>query len=75
MKNTLELLRELNNATPFKPFTIVLVDGKTYRVTNPDCLFVSPKGTVAYESAKGPFTFLNPLVISRIESKAAPSAA
>ena len=36
----------MHNAVPFKPFSLVLADGRAFHVPHPDFLSVSPKGTV-----------------------------
>lgn len=42
-KMTIERLRGALRAEPFRPFTILVTDGRTYRVAHPDFLLVSPK--------------------------------
>jgi hypothetical protein len=38
-------IRKLHDAVPFRPFSLVLADGRAFRVPHPDFLSVSPKGT------------------------------
>lgn len=38
-------IRKLQDAVPFRPFSLVLADGRAFRVPHPDFLSVSPKGT------------------------------
>ena len=38
-------IRKLQDAIPFRPFSLVLADGRAFRVPHPDFLSVSPKGT------------------------------
>ena len=40
-----EDIRKLHDAVPFRPFEIVLADGRAFPVPHPDFLSVSPKGT------------------------------
>ncbi len=40
-----EDIRKVHDAVPFKPFSLVLADGRAFRVPHPDFLSVSPKGT------------------------------
>ena len=40
-----EDIRKLQDAVPFRPFSLVLADGRAFRVPHPDFLSVSPKGT------------------------------
>jgi hypothetical protein len=59
-------LKELLHASPFVPFSLVLATGKVFRVGNPDVLNVTMQGRVIHEDAKGPSTFINPLLITEI---------
>ena len=38
-------IRRLRSATPFKPFSLVLADGRSFHVPHPDFLSIAPKGT------------------------------
>lgn len=59
-------LKELLHAAPFVPFTIVLANGKTYQVGNPDFLNITVQGDVIHQDFFGPATFLNPVLITEI---------
>ena len=37
--------RRLRDEVPFRPFRLVLADGRDFRVPHPDFLSISPKGT------------------------------
>jgi hypothetical protein len=41
---TIEQLRNLHQATPFRPFTIHLADGRAYNVFHPEFLAFAPAG-------------------------------
>ncbi len=41
---TIEQLRNLHRASPFRPFSIRLADGRAYDVPHPDFLSHSPSG-------------------------------
>lgn len=46
---TLDEIRTFAKATPFKPFEVVLVDGRTFEVRHPDFIFIPPgRGTWVY---------------------------
>lgn len=40
-----EDIRRLHGATPFKPFSLVLADGRLFHVPHADFLSIAPKGT------------------------------
>jgi hypothetical protein len=40
-------LRDALRLQPFKPFTMTLVDGRTYEIRHPELVIVSPKGRQA----------------------------
>lgn len=40
-----EDIRRLHSAMPFKPFSLVLAEGRSFRVPHPDFLSIAPKGT------------------------------
>ena len=67
-------LKELLHATPFLPFTLVLATGKRHHVSNPDELNVTVQGQVIYENATGPFTLINPILITEVVRPATESA-
>ena len=41
---TIEQLREVQQATPFKPFTLQIADGNEVHVPHPEFLWFHPKG-------------------------------
>jgi hypothetical protein len=45
---TIEQLRQLHSARPFKPFDIHLADGRTLSVEHPELLAMSPSGRVIH---------------------------
>jgi hypothetical protein len=40
-----EDIRKLRDAVPFRPFSLVLADGRAFPVPHPDFLSLAPKGT------------------------------
>ncbi len=40
---TIEQLRRVTRAQPFKPFTISLTDGRRFYVAHPECLALPPR--------------------------------
>jgi hypothetical protein len=40
-----EDIRKMQEAVPFRPFSLVLADGRAFPVPHPDFLSISPKGT------------------------------
>jgi hypothetical protein len=59
-------IKSLLHASPFMPFTLVMVTGEQYHIRNPDVLNVTAQGSVIYEDVSGPIRFLNPVLISEI---------
>jgi len=52
-------IRKLRAAEPFKPFRLVMQDGRKLPVERPWFVLVSPKGgTVVYSAREGGFEFL-----------------
>jgi hypothetical protein len=41
---TIEKLRAVLLATPFRPFTIRMADGRSFPIPHPDFLFITPAG-------------------------------
>ncbi len=72
----LDELRKFREATPFQPFEIVLVDGRSFVVPHWDFIWIPPgKGAWAYVSdpKTGSADHVNVLIISSIRlAKAAP---
>jgi hypothetical protein len=50
---TIERLRRLYHAKPFRPFTIHLADGRAYNVFRPEFLGLSPSGRTVIVSGEG----------------------
>jgi hypothetical protein len=67
-------LKALLHATPFVPFSIVMVNGQVHHVSNPDVLNVTIQGNVIYEDSVGPMTDINPILIAEV-LKPKPTAA
>lgn len=47
MERAADQIRELHGAKPFQPFDIDLADGRSLRVSHPECLTVSRSGKTA----------------------------
>ncbi|MGE0481641.1 MAG: hypothetical protein AB7Q17_14340 [Phycisphaerae bacterium] len=50
---TIERLREAARATPFKPFSISLADGRTVLVPHPECIRVPPEAQRTFVVVQG----------------------
>lgn len=44
---TSQELRDAHRAVPFRPFTIRMVDGRVFSVSDPDLIAISPRGRTA----------------------------
>jgi hypothetical protein len=66
-------IRRVHSAAPFKPFSIVLADGRSFYVPHPDFLSVAPKGTalVLWAEDGGIGSYLDLALIAEIRMGAA----
>ena len=52
-------VRQLHRATPFKPFNLIMTDGRSLPVERPAYLGVSPNGReITYARSQGGFEFM-----------------
>jgi hypothetical protein len=73
---TIEQLRGAREANPFRPFTIVLADGRSLRVPHRDYLSTSPGGrTVIVYQAGEAFSIIDLLLVTELAIEDAPSVA
>ena len=63
-----EDLRKVREAVPFRPFDIVLADGRAFPVPHPDFLSVAPRGTavVLWAEDGGVGNYLDPALIAEV---------
>jgi len=68
---TAEQLRAMREASPFRPFTIHLADGRSVTVPHRDFLSQSPGGRtiIVYRSDEG-FSVLDLLLVTELEVQA-----
>ncbi len=65
---TIERLREVHRAQPFRPCALHLADGGQIRVSHPESLAYSPTGrTIVVVSPDDRTQFVDLLLVSRIE--------
>lgn len=66
---TIDRLREAIRQQPFKPFTILVADGREYRVPSPELVLIAPHATRTFVVAHGDedYTILDLLLVSGIE--------
>jgi hypothetical protein len=63
----IEEVRRFQKAVPFKPFEILMVDGRRFAVPHPDFIFIPPKGLWVYVTNEDAITeHINILVIGSI---------
>jgi hypothetical protein len=62
-------IRELLQASPFRPFVIRMADGREYRIDHPDFVLASPNewSYVTVEEPKGRVHLLPPVMITSVE--------
>jgi hypothetical protein len=65
---TIQQLRAVHRATPFRPFTLHMADGRSFSVPHPDFLSMSPTGrTVIVYQQDDDFSILDMLLLTEIE--------
>jgi hypothetical protein len=65
---TIERLRSVHQARPFRPFTLHTADGKKIRIPHPEVLALSPSGrTVVICLSEDNLDIIDVLMIVRIE--------
>ena len=65
---TVEQLRNVHHAQPFRPFTIHMGDGRALFVKHPDFISRSPSGrTVIVHGDNDSFTILDLLLVTELE--------
>ena len=71
---TIEQLRNVHRATPFRPFTIHVGDGRAFLVRRRDFLSHSPSGrTVVVHQDDETFSVLDLLLMTELQVHAPPS--
>lgn len=66
---TIEQLRKVHNANPFRPFTLHCADGRSFFVPHRDFLSHSPVGrtVIVYGEGSDDFSILDMLLVTEIE--------
>jgi hypothetical protein len=65
---TIQQLRAAQHATPFRPFTVHMADGRAFPVPHPDFLSMSPTGrTVIIYQEDDEFSILDLLLMTEIQ--------
>ena len=66
---TIERLRNARSATPFRPFTIHLADGRSFPGPHPDFISQSPAGRtiIVFGQGEEEFSILDSLLVTEIE--------
>lgn len=71
---TIEQMRATREAHPFRPFTIHLADGQSFRVPHRDYLSMSPGGrTVIVYHTNEAFSILDLLLVTELTMDAPPT--
>ncbi|MBI5799822.1 MAG: hypothetical protein HZA92_03715 [Verrucomicrobia bacterium] len=71
----IEEIRKINEANPFKPYTVRVSDGDGLPVPHPDFLFIPPVGgTVIVVDLQGCVTLVDANHITKLEFSAARAA-
>ncbi len=70
---TIEQLRNMHRAQPFRPFTIHVADGKKLLVPHPDFLSHSPTGrTIIVHHLDDSFSIIDLLLVTELEVHSTP---
>ncbi len=65
---TAQQLRSVYKATPFRPFTLHMADGRSFHIPHPDFLSMSPSGRTAIVFQEDEnFSILDLLLLTEIE--------
>lgn len=66
---TIEKLREAVQQRPFKPFTVLVADGREYYVPTPELISIAPRASRTFVVAHGEeeYTFLDLLLVTGLE--------
>ena len=65
---TIEKLKALHGARPFRPFVIHVADGASFRVDHPEFMAQSPMGrTITLELHDGSTQHIDLLLVTRLE--------
>ena len=66
---TIEQLRNARLATPFRPFTIHVADGRSFPVSHPDFISQSPAGrtVIVFGQGEDEFSIRDLLLVTEIE--------
>ena len=65
---TIQQLRAAQHATPYRPFTVHMADGRAFHVPHPDFLSMSPTGrTVIIYQENEEFSILDLLLMTEIQ--------
>jgi hypothetical protein len=62
-------LRAALTATPFRPFTARMADGRTFEIQHPDFLLLGPNGRTAFAFANtgGEFSILDVMLMTELD--------
>jgi hypothetical protein len=66
-----EQIRNLIRASPFRPFTIFMSDGRSFGVPTSDHASIMASGLIVVEDDKGAVNLLPPSQLAGIETRAA----
>ncbi len=73
---TIEQLRTVHQAAPYRPFTLYLADGRSYHVPHGEFLSQSPSGrTIVVHHADDTFSVIDLLLVAEIKVDASPASA
>ena len=62
-----EQFRKVNQAEPFKPYTIHLADGRMFTVRHPEFVAISPQGrSIAVVADDGTFDMIDLLLVTSL---------
>ena len=66
---TIDRLRQVSRATPFKPFTLSLTDGRRFRVRSPEFIMITPEAsrTVVVAESGEDYSIVDLLLVTSID--------
>ena len=73
---TVEQLRNVHQARPFRPFTIRMADGTSYHIPHSEFLSQSPSGrTIVVHHADETFSVVDLLLVTELKVDGSPTVA
>lgn len=64
---TIDQIRKLHGALPFRPFRIHLADSRSFEIAHPELLAINEPGRTVVVAADGTFEIIDLLLVTSLE--------